>query len=197
LAPGDYTATVTLGFPGMSVSVAFTIDDCTMPQPVDPAPLVHDMMTACIDDDDTATLMFFLEHHAATLAFSWSVSDDQGEVASAAPVWWYADGPNLTVIRHLPAGSFDLTITNVDDPSITSSTPIEIDSCGPPADPTQPGDPGDPNGPSEPGEPADPSDPAETPDPVDPSDPTAPTPTDPATDTLPPTALSGALPATR
>ena len=192
LAPDTYTATISVtGFPSMSDTVTFTINDCSVvPQPAKPPLDVYGLNTFCIPDDDTATL-FFVVDLLNPDSIAWAVMDGQDEVAQDSHVLFDGNVGNPVAVRYLPAGSYDLVVASNNDPSVSVSIPFAIGTCVAAVDPGDPGDSGDPTDPTTTTDPAQPTTTSTTPTTT-----TTMPPTDPA-GTLPPTALSGVLPATR
>ena len=200
LDAGTYTATITpSGFPEMADSSTFVIADCDLDPQLPPPPLsVYGVTMVCLPGDETEALLFVVDHPAAPHAVGWAIDDDQGHVVFVPEVHLPSPWSNEVSARHVPAGPYDLVVSSLVDPTATITTPIVIEPCAAPADPSDPPDASDPPDPAnrDPSNPPDRQPTAGAGEPADPTDPTvAATPgIDPATGTLPPTAVAGVLP---
>ena len=134
LGPGTYTATITAaGFPDLTDSATFEILDCSGPQP-DYGLVVYGVSTLCLPGDATEALYFVIDHYADPNIVGWSINDGQGIVAGKPEVHFEGDQNNQQSARHVPAGSYELTVSSLSSPGASFSTPIEIGSCLAPAD---------------------------------------------------------------
>lgn len=193
LAPGDYTATITVtDFPELTDSATFTIYDCTGAQPDHGLVIIAGWTTMCFPGDPAETLLFFVHHYAQPQHIGWKLVDGATTIAEVPELALDGTFGNSLSAANVPAGTYDLVVTSFADPAGPATTAVEIAPCPATGDPLDPSDPVEGVDPSDPSDPVDPVNPI---DPVDPADPAS------ATEavTTGPTASSqtGMLPPTR